>query len=756
MPAQDPNCMFNNETGVSTSRFVLLSAQDVQWSHQQILALLSQLFLLLISILIITSMIIDLGERSLQDDWAERRYSELQTVGTLTADKISFLQFRTQTLAKGERLNQFLKTPNSKTQTRLIDNWQQLSETIPEQLGVALYYPNGTLNVSSNKAFDNIQIPLKLLSGNSTMGGQEVYTAPLAFIPTDGLLGPYIYQLAWLENPDHSLKGYLVVFYSITSLLDSIKPAFFNHDSPLLLLDNQGFLYAGANQDSPQPDVPDVLGASIKRTNPELWRHIAMSNYGQFHNNNTTFVHLKVELTTQQEMGSNYVLLSYIRHDDIAARFVQWKIILIISAIVICLLACLLIILRHRFVLEKKAKTNSMKLANGLFNSELVCLITNDKGRIISANPRASDALSLPLDEIRDRSLQRILHLDDERFQDITRALAQDEQWAGEISLVSVNGNTLKAHIRQEFKSKREGCYWLVTLEDVTSLFKSQQQGYLYQLLCDSAVATALTDASGKLLKFNGEFDNLMGLHGEHELNLSELLGDEMQAQWAHISAQISLQGQWSGQVISCASCRFSACLKTTLRGQLNSEGDIEYIICTLEMAVPLVSTKVKPSNVLGHHSSIVLRVNELAAHFESLNEEVKNQSSLLIMDINPEGIISHLSDIALVEKRHKEIELYLLNSLPAHYQLAQWQLGKLIILLPDTDATQAHQFARQTLIALESNDLGEGVNMGIAGYLKPQSLESYLNHAEIALKRAKQSNDQRICQAFTRQLSPV
>jgi PAS domain-containing protein len=748
--------MFNNETGVSTSRFVLLSAQDVQWSHQQVLALLSQLFLLLITMLIFTSMIINLGERSLQEDWAEQRYSELQTVGTLTSDKISFLQFRTQTFAKGDLLGQYLDSPNEEIKQHLISNWQKLSETIPEQLGVALYDHTGKLRFSSNDAFDNIQLPPKLLSGNSTMGGQDVYTSPMAFIPTNGLLGPYIYQLAWLENPDHSLKGYLVIFNSVTRLLDAIKPAFFNHNSPLLLLDNQGFLYAGANQMSPLSELPDSLGASIKQTNPELWRHIAMNNYGQFHSEQTTFVHLKVELSTQQDIRSAYVLLSYIRHEDIAARFEQWKIILIISAIVISLLASLLIVLYHRFVLEKKAKQNSMKLANGLFNSDLICIITNDSGRIISANPKASSALSLPLEEIRDRSLQRILHLEEERFKQVITALDLEGQWAGEISLASVNGHTLKAHIRQEFKNKHEGRYWLVTLEDITTLLESQQQGYLYQLLCDSAVATALTDASGKLLKFNSEFDNLMGLHGEHNLYLSELLGDEMQQQWPHISAQISLQGQWSGQVISCANCRFSACVKTTLRGQLTADGDIEYIICTLEIAPPVVSTKAKSANVLGHHSSIVLRINELETHFDSLSEAIKSQSSLLVMDINPEGIVSHLSDIALVEKRHKEIELHLLNSLPADYQLAHWQLGKLIIWLPDTNSTQAHHFASQTLTALEHQNLGEGINIGIAGYLAPQSLETYLSHAEVALKRAKQSNDQRICQAFTRQLAPA
>jgi PAS domain S-box-containing protein len=745
-------CMFNNENGVSTSRFVSLSAQNVQWSHQQVLALLSQIFLLLISMLILTSVIINLGERSLQEDWAEQRYSELQTVGTLTADKINFLQFRTQTLSRGDLLNQYSKAPTPALQQKLISNWQKLSDTIPELLGVTLYDTQGRLKFSSNSNFDNIQLPPALLNKSSSMGRNDVYSSPMAFIPTNGLLGPYIYQLVRLENKAYGLTGFLVVFNSVSSVLDSIKPAFFNHNSPLLLLDSQGFLYAGANQAMPLETMPDTLGANIKQSNPELWRHIAMSNYGQFHALDTTFVHLKVQLATEQDFPQDYVLLSYIRHDDIAARFEQWKIILIISALIISLLASLLIIFRHRFVLEKKAKLNSMRLANGLFNSDLICIIANDNGRVISANPKAADIIGLPLDELRDRSLQRILHLDENRFGQIKATLEEEGQWSGEFSLDTINGCTLKAHIRREYKNKYEGCYWLVTLEDVSQLLKSQQQGYLYQLLCDSAVATVLTDASGNLLKFNSEFDNLMELHGEHQHSLVELLGDEMQAQWPHISAQISLQGQWSGQVISCSNCRFSACLKTTLKGLLTVEGDIEYIICTLEIASPVLDKQAKPNNVLGHHSSIVLKVNELETHFNSLSESAKEASSLMVMDINPEGIISHLSDIALLEKRQKEIELHLLNALPNQYQVAQWQLGKLVIWLPQTSSTEAHQYARITLSSLEENELAEGINIGIAGYLMPQTLESYLQNADIALKRAKQSNDQRICQAFTRQ----
>ncbi|MBB1383648.1 diguanylate cyclase, partial [Shewanella sp. SR41-2] len=195
---------------------------------------------------------------------------------------------------------------------------------------------------------------------------------------------------------------------------------------------------------------------------------------------------------------------------------------------------------------------------------------------------------------------------------------------------------------------------------------------------------------------------------------------------------------------------RYDHCLKTTLAGQLTFEGDIEYLICTFEETTPAVSTQ-SNSNVIGHRSAIVLRLNELENYFFKLSELTKEHSSLLVMDINPEGIFSNMGNMSQLEKRQKDIELQLLIELPLNYQIAQWQLGKLVILLTETNANSAHQYAINMLQSLEEKNLGEGINIGIASYLQPQSLDTYLANAEIALKRAKQSVDQNICQAFTR-----
>ncbi|WP_445780203.1 PAS domain-containing protein [Shewanella sp.] len=735
---------------VSSPNSLLISSQAARWSQQHVLSLLSQILILLITVFIVTHMVVSLGERRLQEDWADQRYSELQTVASLASDKAAFLQFRTQTFAKAELLRQYLEQPSQVQQQKVIESWTSLTQNIPELLGLSLFDPQGKLRFSTTDSFDNIHIPATLLGSGRNMGGSDIYTSPMSFTPINGLLEPYFYQLSWIENPDQSIKGYLVTYNSITKLLETIKPAFFNQNSPLLLLDTQGFLFAGANQPEPLSNMPDNLGSSLKQTFPDLWKVMAMNNYGQFYSDEATFVYLKVELTSQYETKREYFLLSYIRHDDIASRYLEWRLVILIAGALIALLACGLIILRHLFVLERRAKHNSLQLSHGLFNSEISCLIVNDNGRIGSANLKASKALALPIDTLVDRSIQRVLNLDDELFKRIKEALAHHQQWRGEINIDSENNTTLQAHIRSELSPYTKECYWLITFEDITVLYESQRQAYLFQLLSESAVATALTDANGKLIKCNSKFDHLMLLNGETNIAITELLGSELNEQWHNICSQISVQGEWSAQIMPFTQSRYSQCLKTTLSGQLAYDGDIEYLICTFEETQPIVAPH-KHSNVFGHRSAIVLRINELENHFNHLSEQTKIQSSLLVMDINPEGIFSHMGNVSQLEKRQKDIELQLLIELPQNYQISQWQLGKLVILLPDTDANRAHQYATNVMSRLDEHHLSEGINIGIAGYVSPQSLEQYLANAEIALKRAKQSVDQNICQAFTR-----
>lgn len=705
--------------------------------------------MLLVGMIILTNLIITLGERRLQEEWATQRYSELQTIGTLVADKVSFQQFRTQIFANGELLKNYLKRPNSTNQQELLDTWQELVQHIPELLGIALFDPQGKFIFSTPGNFSKAPLPAHLLGNHRAIGGKEVYSSKLEFTPINGQLEPFMYQLAWLEKADQTPLGYLMTYSAIDAILGAIKPAFSSNSSPLLMLDTQGLLYTGSNKLMPLDSIPDTLGASLRQSYPALWREMAMSNFGQYHGKDATFVYLKVELTAQAETRREYFLLSYVRNSDIAARFAQWQYMVIGAAFILTLLAAWVILLSHMYRLQHRSRQYSIDVANGLFNSDIGFMLVNEHARVINANDKAAQATLVALDELTDRSLQRTLCLDDATYQQMMAQVEHTGSWSGEIDLESIGGPRLRTQIRQAPRANRGLPHLLITLEDISELVRTKQQAYLSELLCDNTVATALTDANGKLIKVNPVFDSMMQLNGDLQQHLPALLANDLGNQWERIISQVSMQGQWQGQILCPQTHSYSHCLQATLKGHLDNEGDIDYIICTLEQAIGRPHGR--PANHIPHRSTILLNIADLELYFTSLPHKSRLNSSLILMDISPEGMLSHMSDIDQLETRQQEIEVQLLLEIPASYQILHWQLGKLALILPDTNATLAHEFALSMLDKLSSNGLGEGINIGIAGYQEDQTLEQYLNNAEVALKRAKQNNDQNIAQAFTR-----
>ncbi|MCL1051893.1 PAS domain-containing protein [Shewanella abyssi] len=732
---------------------LLINAQGIQWSQQRILAAASQIGILLISVIVFTNIIITLDERRLQADWATQRYSELQSVGTLIADKVSFQQFRTKMFATSELLNRYIEIPSNANQAQLQDHWDVIVDNIPELLGIALYDPQGQIKFATDDEFGHHALPPSLLGSSRNMGGNEIYTSPLEFSPINGKLEPYLYQLAWLENPDQTVRGYLVVYNSMSRMLKNIKPAYSSKQAPLMMLDTQGLLYSGALDSPTIPRLPETMGGSLKQTYPALWRKMAMSNFGQFHGDDATFVYLKVELTTQYETRREYYLLSYVKNDDIAAKFEQWRNILIGGATLLTLLACVVIYLTHAYRIVHRSRDFSIDLANRLFNTNSGYIIANDAGRVLTANPMAAKLLSLPIDELSDRSLQRVLHMNDDQFNLLSEQLMANKEWQGELDSDASKYTRLLVRLRLEFDMDNGQSYTLVTFEDVAELKHSQEEAKLNQLLNDNPMATVLTDAKGAVIKSNNAFNVLMQVEDSRKLKITELLNEEFKQQWPQIAQQLMIKGTWQGQIFSSNNRANDACMLATLKGHLDSSDDIEYIVCTFERAKSRVHAN-SLSNMAPNRSTVFSDCRDLERYFNNLNQAKKDFSSLMLLDIAAEGMLSHMSDMGLLESRQKEVEIQLLRELPNRYQMSRWQLGKLIIMLPDTDSDQAHYFAIDTLAKLKDNGLGDGICIGIAAYQNGQDLEQFLSNAEVALKRAMQIDEQNICQAFTRHMS--
>lgn len=729
---------------------LLITGQGLHWSTQRIFSVAIQIVILLISVLILTNVIITLGERRLQEDWATQRYSELQSVGTLIADRVSFQQFGTQMFANDELLKRYLTIPSESRQKKLQQNWTVMTTNIPELLDIALFDPQGNYKFSTSNNFSREPLPALILGDARNMGGTEVYTSPLEFTPIRGKLEPYLYQLAWLENPDQTIRGYLVTYQSMTRMLKSIKPAYSSAESPLMMLDTQGLLYAGAENKPNINRIPETMGGSLRQTYPALWRKMSSSNFGQFHGDDATFVYLKIDLTTQYETRREYYLVSYVRNDAIANNFYEWRNILIVGAVVLTLLALALILLSHSYRIGQRSRQFSIDLANRLFHQDIGCVIVNDNNRVVSANEKASQLLAIPLDELSDRNLQRILQLENEQYAAILTQLEKEKSWHDVVNFEEHCGCTLEVTISSAVRSAKKGNYLMVTLEDVTELKQAQQQAHLNQLLNDNAVACALVQANGELVLANDAFMQLVSIHDICNKNLTELLNNDLDSQWPRITQQLLLQSYWKGQILCDPHNHENTCLQATLKGHLDSAGEIEYIVCTLEQAQKRAMLQDR-GDFIPHRSTILVNLRDLDDYFNSLDAKSRDNSSLLLMDITAESMLSHMSDIGQLESRQREVEIHILKSLPMGYQMSHWQLGKLIVILPDTLSDDAHHYAVTTLASLNEIGLGTGICMGIASYQAGQNLEQYLSNAEVALKRAKQIGEQNICQAYTR-----
>ncbi len=726
---------------------LLLSGQGLHWSTQRIISVTIQIVILLLCIIFFTKVIITMGERRLQEDWASQRYSELQTVGTLLADRVAFQQFHTKMFARSELIKHYLEIPSETRQQQLLEHWTIMTENTPELLDIALFDAQGKFKFATNNLFSRQPLPASLLGKDRSMGGSEIYTSPLEFIPIDGKLEPYMYQVAWLENPDQTIRGYVVTHQSMTSMLKSIKPDDSALKSPLLMFDAQGIIYSGVNKELNINRIPNIMGGSLRQSYPALWRKMSNSHFGQFHGDDATFVYLKTELTTQYETHREYYLASYIRNSEITENFSAWKNLVLVGAIILALLGLILIFLINAYRIGDRSREFSIELANRLFNNDVGYILVNENNRVETANSKAAALLDMPLDELSDRSLQRIFQLEDSEYASIIKLLNEYNKWHGVLDFEEQYGCSLSITIN---KSQQDSNYLVVTFEDISQLKQVQQQAHLNQLLNDNAVACALLQTDGELLLTNDTFLALFSIHESQGHNLIELLNIDIKKQWSRVTQQLQLQGTWKGQVCCELNNLEKNELQATLKGHLDQAGEVEYIVCTLE---PLSREYLEShrGEFMPQRSTILINQKDLEDYFDSLDEQSKEFSSLLMLDITAESMLSHMSDIGQLESRQREVESHILKSLPSGYQMSHWQLGKLVIIMPDILSDEAHQFGLNIFDSLNEIGLGKGICMGIASYQPEQTLEQYLNNAEIALKRAKQIGEQNICQAFTR-----
>ena len=731
---------------------LLFSAQGITWSYQRKLALASQLLMLVLCMVMLMNVIINVGERRLQNDWATQRYSELQTLGTLLSDKVTFQEFRTRTFAQSEILMHFMETPTNTQHQRLRANWQNLTTNISDLLEIALYDPTGKLIESSSSNNLLNKLPLNVIANKAAYSGQGIYTSGVNVAPINGILEPYWYQVSWVEMPDHKQQRFLVTFMSLNRTIQSIKPDIGMKTSTLIMLDAQGTLYTGSGLNALQQSRTQTsVGGSFAQTFPEVWREVVLTKFGQFHSTDATFVFLKIDLTAQDNIDRDYYLVSFVLDKDIIARFAHWRQVMVLSSILLTLLAGILIVLIHLFKLEKRAKGYNIELVDSLFNNEQGVLIANKSGRIVAANQFSAEILKVKREELHERTLARVLHLEVDAINQIMDSYNTSEKWEGQFDLRQFGIGVVNFSIKPAPNTHyEEQDHLIINLTDVSNLIQVQERETLLKKLADSAVAVALTDSRGQLILVNDQFDHLLHLGGRVDKTLIELFGAEIEPQWNQIQQQISLKGSWQGH-LSMLSDGSSINVDIILNNYAAADGsDNEHLICTL-LPIKHSENTNQPRERIPFRSAILVSFADVERYFKGVEANKRLHSSMMLMEITPEGVFSHISDRDKLEKRQQDIEMRLLLELPKAYQLAQWQLGKLMIILPNTSADEAHQFALDMMKKLNEHGLSDGVSVGLVVYHQGQTFTQFMENAEVALKRAKHNGEHNICQAFTR-----
>ncbi len=732
---------------------LLFSAQGINWSHQRKLALASQLIMLVVGMVLLMNIIINVGDRRLQNDWATQRYSELQTLGTLLSDKVSFQEFRTHTFAQNESLIYYLETPTKARKERLLSNWRVLTANIPNLLEIALFDNSGNLVTSSSANNFLLRLPVNVINNKTSYSGNNVYTSEIKFAPIDGRLEPYWYQVSWVDSPKSKNKGFLVTFMSLNSTLQRIKPDIGINKSTFIMLDAQGSLYTGSGMDKlkKNPTQSQIsIGGSFAQALPEVWREIVLTKFGQFHSTDATYVFLKIDLTAQDNIDRDYYLVSFVLDKDIVTRFEHWRQVMMFVSALLTLLAGMLIVLIHLFKMEKRAKGYNIALVDRLFNDDHGVLIANESGRIVAANQSAADILKTSKDKLIERTLPRIFHIEVDDYNKLKKEYAVNRSWAGQFDLRQFGAGVIEVSVKSAPESLYlEQDFVIINVNDVSELIHTQEREYLFKKLSDSAVPVALTDNKGCLIQVNNQFDNFLRLGGRLDKTLIELFGAEIEPQWNRIQQQILLKGSWQGH-LSMLADGSTTNVDILLNNYTAENSDNEHLICTL-LPIKQVEGGLSNRETIPFRSAILVSFPDVERYFKSLEANKRLHSSMMLMDITPEGVFSHISDRDKLDKRQQDIEMRLLLELPKAYQLAQWQLGKLMVILPNTSADEAHQFALDMMKKLNEHGLSDGVCVGLVVYHEGQTFTQFLNNAEVALKRAKHNGEHNICQAYTR-----
>ncbi|MGL4475739.1 MAG: hypothetical protein ACRCT7_14985 [Shewanella sp.] len=734
----------------------LMPEQGIIWSQQRILGLVCQIAVLLFCIVVLANVIIELGQKTILKERASQRYSELQSVANDLTDQINFQHFQTRSLAKSTLLKSFLQNPQPEFRQQLVSSWQELQANLDSLQGIAVYDGKGQQLINFSDELGAATLSDKLLTKISALEHDQVYLSPITFSSGNGKIKPVVYQVTKINYPEFNSPIYLITFHAMDVNLARLQNSFGDPNASLFLFNVDGQLNTLSSNQQTSSRIPTELGTNLNDSYPALWKNMEKEHYGQFQGENVTLVFLKFQLKNGQFNDYSYFLLSYIDNAYLYNQFAMSRYLVLILLVCLGLLAMAFIGLKHSRHLQKRAGFFSMQLAEHLFDDGQGRIISTDQGRIITANAQAATTLLMLEEDLKDRSLQRCLQLQDKEFSAMLTTLNQYNIWKGELDLRQQQGDYLAITIRKVPFGRRRDYYLLLTITQQTDLCLSREQVSRLTMFSDGAIAGALFAPDGQLIEVNPAFSHQLKQEMD-DINLISLVNHEQAGLWTRVQEQLTSLGHWHGNLVITLFSQSAQEWQLMLTSHTDSAGEVLAITSYWLPACPK-HTLENPQDIASakHNDDLLGDQHELQRCFEKLDKSSKHPASLLLIDISPEIAHHHISALNQRDTHQHSIEMHLIEFITPNFKLCRGQTGQLLLLMPETLPNQAHLYASDLMNYLIKFDLADGLNIGIAAGTQQDNLATLISHADIALHRAKQTGEQQICQAYTRPLSAL
>ncbi|GLS83075.1 PAS domain-containing protein [Paraferrimonas haliotis] len=671
--------------------------------------------------------------------WAQQAYNKLQSIAVLTTAEMKRQVVRTELFAKAKDFEVYLASPEKKNASLLRGKWRGYTRKLDSMLGLAFYDAEGKVLLRSNSKAMPEYMPDLAEKGYDLEDPTTYFASDFKIRLVDGKFIPTFYLINAIESRPGKIAGYFAHYVSAERIFNLTAPTLSLSQTPVIALDSMGtmFFHRGLNQSS---QLVSTIGDNLAVSSPYLWHEVKEQGFGQFKDENATYVFIRADLSNSSEaFKQNYYLVTELTKNDVDRLLALHTRIIFGIAAFICLLLLALVISTVLLRNERSNRGYSHNLANGLFGNSLPCLIVSSNYRVLFANDAAREFFTYS-QQLEDASLTSIL----EQTEQATKQMLADASSTGSIQSITFKGKPIRIELRPiaAFVVGGESVnQFLLTLFDDSTLHALRDEITLQRKQLDVASISILSDAHGVILKANAAYYQFLQqyhleLAGE---NLEQLLNEQSEQAWQRILHQCKHHQLSNTQIDFVSDTQDPVTLHISGRGHFSEDGQLATIAFIARIDKPIVEA-----------ASLDLQSTsqqQLTAYFDGLSKPQRALLNVMLFDVSPINAFALGQDQELEQELQEQLRL----QLPSAWKIMPWFNGQTLVVTADSEAQQLYHKATQVMQSITRYDREERISVAISGNPKAAELTQLLSQLEVALGRAKQMSGMKICLAFSK-----